>query len=177
MADFNVPLNRDLQLIKTAARYDSGAKTWLNDVANFVQNDSGIWVPVSSTNPVPAKLTGRKVEEIVLHDALAITDTDPHPSSIVDVSDAASFAIEIFDTHDQDIQVIIAGANSIPGKWYVDSTGNPFSITTSNNDVVYYVNSQELKILAGPLKRIAVTCKASIAPTSGSITVRLLKLS
>lgn len=60
MADFSVALNRDLQLVKTSARWDANANTWLHDVANFVLNDSGIWVPVSSTNPMPIKLTGSK---------------------------------------------------------------------------------------------------------------------
>lgn|SRR5699024_797177 len=32
-------------------------------VANYVQNDSGVWLPTSKDNPVPTQLTGSNVED------------------------------------------------------------------------------------------------------------------
>lgn len=56
--EFNTGLNADVQKIKTPARYDSNAGTWLMDSANYIKNASGVWVPVSDTDPMPTKLTG-----------------------------------------------------------------------------------------------------------------------
>lgn len=55
MPQFSQLLNEDGLGIKTSARYDTGAATWLADAANYIQNASGVWVPLGESNPMPVK--------------------------------------------------------------------------------------------------------------------------
>lgn len=56
MTEFLAQLNRDQDDILTSARWDDAAQTWLHDSAMWHQNASGIWVPVSPTNPLPTRV-------------------------------------------------------------------------------------------------------------------------
>jgi hypothetical protein len=57
MADFAAALNRDLNLVKTSARYDADNTTWMHDSALFHKNGS-IWVPTGAANPLPMSASG-----------------------------------------------------------------------------------------------------------------------
>jgi len=59
---YSKQLNMDLNYVRTPAFYDTNNDEWLMGAAQFVKNASGLWVPVSETNPMPAKLTGSKME-------------------------------------------------------------------------------------------------------------------
>ena len=59
---YSKQLNMDLNYVRTPAFYDTNNDEWLMGAAQFVKNASGLWVPVSETNPMPAKLTSSYVE-------------------------------------------------------------------------------------------------------------------
>jgi hypothetical protein len=56
MPKFGTALNEDLNMIRTSARYDADAATWLHDSGMFVKTAAGVWAPVSPTNPMPSAL-------------------------------------------------------------------------------------------------------------------------
>jgi len=61
MASFSENLNEDFGKTKTPARHDSNAGVWMFDSAIYTKNQTGVWVPVSSANPMPTKAVGSKV--------------------------------------------------------------------------------------------------------------------
>lgn len=60
---YSKQLNMDLNYVKTPAFYDTNNDEWLMGAAQFVKNASGLWVPVSETNPVPSKLTDSTIPD------------------------------------------------------------------------------------------------------------------
>lgn len=62
MADYLQQLNRDGDGIKTSARYDANATTWMHDSALWVKK-AGIWVPWSDADPAPVSVAGSNVSQ------------------------------------------------------------------------------------------------------------------
>src|SRR5699024_2929200 len=53
-------------------------------VANYTQNDSGMWMPVSKSNPVPTQVTGSNVEQFTFFDRDIRTETTGSSSFTAD---------------------------------------------------------------------------------------------
>ena len=104
MTDFAQALNRDLNFVKTSARYDTDISKWVNDSALWVVGSGGILVPVGETNPMPVQQTGSnmdlrgKAADKPLATAVTIgatywsVDTDPG-ALVIEVSDGTNWVV------------------------------------------------------------------------------------
>ena len=116
------------------------------------------------------KLTGRKVEEIILHNVLAIRDTANHNSSYIDISNLSGKKyLHITNDLDQsvDVTLLIATAGTTD---FALVAGQTKTITAGTWDTV---TAADIRELAEPLQQLSVRLKCSIAPTTGTVTVFL----
>ena len=117
------------------------------------------------------QLAGRGIEDIVAFNALAITSTTAQFSAEIDLSKYRQVFWYAFDSHNQDIALNIV----LNGMSYREWTGSAWAgKSAAISEDSRFLNLQTVfdKILDKPLKSIKFQASATVAPTSGSLTVK-----
>lgn len=126
--------------------------------------------PVSSANPLDIKQTGRNAQEVLFHNALAITDTankDVNPPSGIDISTISGRkAIMVYSTLNQAVTISILVRNKA-GLAIIAGSKNIASQTYA------VITSSDVTALADPWQNITLRAACATAPTSGTLTTFL----
>ncbi|MBW2672573.1 MAG: hypothetical protein JRD89_04040 [Deltaproteobacteria bacterium] len=151
--------------------YDANGNPLLTAV-----NPGNVKVVNPDAEAVPTKLTGRNVTKVMIFDALAITDTDIHFSTVFDISSYKRISLWAKNTHDQDVELIV----TLEGSGFFVWDGTAWSdserriILPADMTAPYLVTSEMEWLKELPLVDIQILLRASVAPTSGSCTVFLM---
>ena len=139
------------------------ANTLLARVKNLEDKIAAI---IAGTSPAVVTVSGRKVQEITVLNAVAITDTANHDSEIIDVSGISGKKyIFINNSLNQIITVtlIVYGSAGVVGVAVAPQK------PTVGIDSTVILTSADIKELAEPLQRVKIRVACSTAPTSGSV--------
>lgn len=147
-------------------------------VSNYVQGANGVWVPVSENNPVPAKLLGSNIEELVPVNSVAFTDTEARYFD-ADVSRYKKLYIYVRNTHDVNVSVEIRVKDALISRvWNSDTkkfeTGFGLSVVLEPFAGYYLLNTQMSLLNEIITDRITVRIQCLETPTQGSITVKIV---
>ena len=129
----------------------------------------------TSDNTLKTKAMGRNVEEVMLFNAIAFTDTTYKTSGAKDISKYREFSLLFTNSHDQTINLNyqIASTSVTPAStftWNGTTFATPKSIAIQPGGVSrFYFKMDDLGVTRMPQKILFVLTPAA-APTTGSIT-------
>ena len=127
------------------------------------------------------QLTGRNVEEITLLSSLALTDTTAKIGSSVDLSKYKTFAIYVVNTHNVPVNFWLQGIGT--GNIYFYDNGTKTFKQHSAGDIIVpslpagnavIINDALPQIYNRPYKTVRAVVSAQSAPTTGSITAKVI---
>jgi len=149
--------------------------------------------PVSSTNGFPVQLTGSKAQQkqvITLANALAITDTgikfyyngswSGGAGAIANWNNYNRRMLFVLNSHDQSIDLSLISDMRGPGIYDflfagASNTQQKVTIPANGDFQPIMLTKADLPALDGIFAdNVSMTLKASVAPTVGSITVKLV---
>lgn len=156
---------------------DLGGGRYGYDSLIWGKTAGGLYIPVkvADDGTINAQLTGRKVEyeNILIFNALAITNTVDYMSSLINIS-SFEWYLEIINTHDQDILLHL---KYIDNKLLIPASGTPVGLTIPKSGLSYLgrlYTKNDYAPIGAPFASLYFKVSASIAPTTGSITIRLI---
>lgn len=147
------------------------------------RDSSGNIRDVDDNNGYPVKLTGRNATQTIMANAVQIRDTLNHyfpgnntvgysAVTLLDVSAYAEKGVLVYNGHDQALTVSIHGdARQTPG-----NSQTRFSPLTSDSlaaGATKWYGSGANAQLKEPFPYLAVQLTASVAPTTGSVSIYL----
>lgn len=131
---------------------------------------------------VNAKIIGslpnRSVVEIIAHNALAITDSDYHASQLINLTPYKKFTIIGYSSLNQPVKVLFSLGNTFVnskfwnGTSWVSSVSSPAIIDGTGDR--FLITSQMSYLNNIGLNNIIIQVGCSTAPTSGSVTIKIL---
>jgi len=183
---------RGLQKIRASVTWTSGtsitivgrAEPFAGSNSSMTLTGSSVAIPVdvqyanlTDGEALPIKRT-EKIEEVFFYDNIAITATSNVISPVKDLSKYCALTFYVVNTHDQAIDIYPQLGNDITGysTEYWDGTG---FVSTSTNLLTipvgatkrFVINKKWTEILDKPIKNLRFVAKATIAPSSGAITI------
>jgi len=141
--------------------YVSGSITVIGKVSPLVNSEKSM------------QLTGRNVEEIVVFNALAITSTTAQTSNEIGLSKYKDIFIYAYDTHNQDITASVQLESGNIYDWSGSAFGANNTAILSVDAARYDLTSKWSFLKARPLKYLRFRAAATVAPTSGSLTLKI----
>lgn len=135
--------------------------------------------PISETNPFPASLKDRNVEEKILFQGKAITDTVFYASPIISVSPYEKVSFLVNSTLDQPITIYFQiGTETIPVKstetWDGTAFGERSIQIPADNGFQQAIGFSDIDYDSLYAQEIKVVVNCSTAPTTGSLSLVLL---
>lgn len=130
--------------------------------------------------PNKVQVSGRNVEEIVVFDSLAVTDTEYRSSSTLDLSKYNSFSIMARMSLDQDIHVRLVSHDGAPDtrltQVWDDVAGefNQSQVTVpamTDRWFAIHTHPTVRDFIRFGLKEVRIGLRTDVAPTQGSITL------
>lgn len=132
---------------------------------------------VSASNPLPTQLTGRNIEQVYFHNALAITDTNIKQSLSIDLTKYREIYFFARSSLDQPVDVYLNIENAITTVWNNgawDATNErKITLPASGGSRIYLLNTARAW-LNGKIKTMRIDVGCNAAPTSGSVTVYVM---
>lgn len=147
-------------------------------VANYTQNESGLWLPTSKENPMPTQVTGSKVERIELLPATSLRDTSTFGGDYIDTDKYEKMLFFVNSTLDAEVYIAIRIAGSNIAIWKDGEWANTYPGEMGSLDVEEG-RSGEVRILNTKYEwlntlwsdRMQIRVRAKSAPTSGTVEV------
>lgn len=126
MSTFTDLLNVDGGGLKTSARYDSNAATWLHDSAMYAKNASGIWTPVGPTSPLPtSEASGTGTFAAATHTTVSVATT----STQLIAANAVRLYLLIVNDSDTPIYLSLNGASAVGAGIRLNPGGGSFELS------------------------------------------------
>ena len=145
---------------------DLGGGRYASDGLIWGKTAGGLYLPVQvmADGSISTQLSGRNVQEILGHNAVAITDTVVHNTAILDLSViSGKKTIFVQNTLNQAITIVIWV--TVPSGGVINSNG---IIVPANEPKL--ITAADMPLLAEPLYSALIQGRCTIAPTSGSLT-------
>lgn len=126
------------------------------------------------------KLSDRVVEEIIIYNALAIRDTDPHPTSPtpVDLKKYKNVQVIVYSSLDQVVTLNFYPDGGTPVKVWsgTEFVGKPAAIPAGGTGILLntfwdFLNQSPFPAMTASSMLLTATC--TVAPLSGSLTVTI----
>lgn len=158
MTKFSEALNTDTNDKLTSARYDDDLGKWVNDVGNYVQNDSGVWIPQTATNDGHVRMNVENFPEI---QDVQLSGSIPRKTEIETLVNAESVSagsntgeIDLKVTDEEEIFLLV---NIDKQPWKMDATSLYFTAVTkcffplraSDESVYLSTNAPALSLYLG----------------------------
>ena len=145
-------------------------------VGNYVQTESGVWIPQKGSDDGAAhvQLTGSKVENIFVFNAVTLDTTYELYSQTFDVSKFRQIHVLVQNTLDVDLRVRMR----VDGTWVRlegDSTGSwVVAVVEPSPFYAYSLNTYKPYLFQNVLNTVQFAINAVNPPTSGSVTIKIL---
>lgn len=136
---------------------------------------------IDNQNPLPVQLTGSKANlkaSQVIANAVALTDTTTQTVVVPNWNDYNHHALMVLNSHDQPVNIFIQ--SDLRGSWdnlYVSpsKTIQQVTIPASGQFFPILITDADLISLRGiQAANVRIAYRATTAPTSGSITIKLI---
>lgn len=127
---------------------------------------------ITGDTPANTQLTGSNVEEIMLYDSVAITDTN-NVARKIDLSKYKSILILASSTLDQDPTLTIYAPGYSQIRTFSNDSWISENTVTIDSAAWHLINSKIKWLDTHSFKELNFIAKCNIAPTKGSLTVRV----